>query len=527
MKTISRKFCFTLALIFLLAVALTATLVHPTTVYAINDSRVGWEEGVFNRLDYGIYWYQDGKDIPVKAGTAGVEFDPTKPTIIFTHGMKINEGYNRRDLLSTWEGTYDRFDEGNFPYSTQYFQKYIDMGYNVGHFYWNQIAEENIDGDPKIWSSDTPLGMRYYVSTQSGKRVLGDPTLNPTSSVSMLYAQAIINALGKNFSGTLQLAGHSMGGDLSLAVSENLLMMSERKEIGTNLIPQRITLLDPYLSTNKVKGHIDHRGGEDANGRTIAELCSEAVVKLADYGVAIEGYGAGKAIYTMYATLGGNIYSKATMSTLKERFGDNITWVHLDGLDKQYGMTNTHNMVPDYYFLTLFQDSVTDNFGQTVPSALMDVNTLRSLKGVAYSQQWNDGNSVLMKDCTFARVDRYQNPVTLTIDIPSDDVYGMQISDKDGNVVFSRTSTSPITHAEVGLGDGDYTVKLTLKSGKTALLSDKAVTIAETVNLAIEESELVSHRNKIILAVVIPVVCVAVIATVVSLVIVKKKKSQT
>ncbi len=526
MKTISRKFCFTLALIFLLAVALTATLVHPTTVYAINDSRVGWEEGVFNHLDYGIYWYQDGKDIPVKAGTAGVEFDPTKPTIIFTHGMKYKEGYNRRDLLSTWEGTYDRFAEGTFPYSTQYFQKYIDMGYNVGHFYWNQLSEESIQGDPKIWSSDTSMGMRYYVSNSYGQRVQGDPALNPTSSVSVLYAQAIVNALGKDFSGSLQLVGHSMGGDLSLAVSENLLMMKERKEIGSNLIPQRITLLDPYLSTTKVNGHIDHRGGEDSNGRTIAELCSEAVVKLADYGVAIEGYGAGKAIYTMYATLGGGIYSKGTMATLKERFGDNITWVHLNGLDKQYGAGSTHNMVPDYYFLTLFQDAVKDDFDQTVPSALMDVNTLRSLKGVAYSQQCDGGNSVLMKDCTFARVDRYQNPVTLTIDIPSDDVYGMQISDKDGNVVFSRTSTSPITHAEVGLGDGDYTVKLTLKSGKTALLSDKAVTIAEKVNLTIEESELVSYRNKIILAVVIPVVCVAVIATVVSLVIVKKKKSQ-
>ncbi|MGN0797688.1 MAG: hypothetical protein ACI4M5_05705 [Christensenellales bacterium] len=528
MKTLSRKICFTLVLISLLAVALTAVLAYPSSAYAINDSRIGWEEGVFNHLDYGIYWYQDGKDIPVKAGSAGVEFDKTKPTIIFTHGMKTNEGYNRRDLLSTWEGTYDRFAEGSFPYSTQYFQKYIDMGYNVGHFYWNQIAEENIDGDPKIWSSDTPLGMRYYVSSPTGKKVQGDTALNPTVSVSVLYAQAIIDALGKDFSGTLQLAGHSMGGDLSLAVGENLLMMSERKEIGTNLIPQRITLLDPYLSTNKVKGHIDHRGGEDSNGRTIAELCSEAVVKLADYGVAIEGYGAGKAIYTMYATLGGNIYSKATMATLKERFGDNITWVHLDGLDKQYGMTNTHNMVPDYYFLTLFQDSVTDNFGQTVPSALMDVDTLRSLKGVAYSQQWNNGNSVLMKDCTFTRVDRYQNPVNLTIDIPLQDVYSMQISDKDGNVVYTRSSDSPILHAEVGLSEGEYTIKLMQKSGKTALTTDKIVTIDQTtnqaVNLAIEKTELVNHRNKIIVAVVVPVVCVS-IAAAVAVVVIKKKRA--
>ena len=402
------------------------------------------------------------------------------------------------------------------------------MGYNVGHFYWNQIAEENIDGDPKIWSSDTSLGMRYYVSSSTGKRVQGDPTLNPTSSVSVLYAQAIVDALGKDFSGTLQLAGHSMGGDLSLAVGENLLMMSERKEIGSNLIPQRITLLDPYLSTNKVKGRIDHRGGEDANGRTIAELCSEAVVKLAGNGVAIEGYGAGKMIYTMY-TLGDKIYSKKTMATLKERFGDNITWVHLDGLNNQYGMTNTHNMVPDYYFLTLFQNSVTDNFGQTVPSALMDVDTLRSLKGVAYSQQWSNGNSVLMKDCTFTRVDRYQNPVTLTIDLPSDDVYGMQILDKDGNVLYSRYSDSPILHVEIGLDEGEYTVKLIQKSGKDALTADKIVTIDPTtnqaVNLAIEKTELVSHRNKIIIAVVVSVACVSIAVAVIAVVVVKKKRT--
>lgn len=529
MKTLSRKICFTLALISLLAVALTATLVHPTTVYAINDSRVGWEEGVFNHLDYGIYWYQDGKDIPVKAGTAGVKFDKTKPTIIFTHGMKNDEGYHCRDLLSTWEGTYDRFAEGSFPYSTQYFQKYIDMGYNVGHFYWNQIAEESIDGDPKIWSSNTSLGMRYFVSAQSGKRVQGDPTLNPTVSVSMLYAQAIVDALGKDFSGTLQLAGHSMGGDLSLAVGENLLLMSERKEIGTNLLPQRITLLDPYLSTNKVKGNIDHRGGEDSNGRTIAELCSEAVVKLADNGVAIEGYGAGDFIYMMYATMGGKLYSKETMATLKERFFDNITWVHLKGLGEQYGVTNTHNMVPDYYFLTLFQDSVTDNFGQAVPSALMDVNTLRSLKGVAYSQQCDDGSSVLMKDCTFTRVDRYQKPVNLTMDIPLEDVYSMQILDNDGKVVYSRSSSSPILHAEVGLADGEYTVKLMQKSGKDALTADKIVSIDQTtnqvVNLAIEKTELVNHRNKIIIAVVVPVVCVSIVVAVVAVVVIKKKRA--
>ncbi|MGN0771113.1 MAG: hypothetical protein ACI4MI_00810 [Christensenellales bacterium] len=518
--------CFiAIVTVCVMSTCLAGIITEPAAVYAINDSREGWEEGIFNHLDYGIYWYQDGQTIPVKDGTEGIEIDPAKPTIIFTHGMKNNEGYNRRDLLSTWEGTYERF--ASFPYSTEYYQKYIDMGYNVGHFYWNQLAEEGIQGDPKIWSSDTSLGMRYYVSNQSGARVQGNTALNPTQSVCMLYTQAIVQALGKDFSGTLQLVGHSMGGDLSLAVGENLLMMNERNEISDNLVPDRITLLDPYLSITSVKGHIDHRDGEDANGRTIAELCSEAVVKLADSGVAIEGYGAGKVIYTMYSTLGASLYSKETLSTLKERLSDNITWVHLDGLDAQYGAGSTHNMVPDYYFLTLYQEPVKDNFGNVVPSALMDTETLRSLKGVAYSQSLNDGgNSVLMKDCSFVRVDREKNVVNLTITIPGDDVYGIVITDSEGNRVYTRTSSSPINYAEVGLPDGDYTVKLTQESGKDALAADKTVSVSQTVNMSIDKIELVNYRNNIILAVVIPVACVAIVAAVVSIILVKKKKTQ-
>ena len=95
--------------------------------------------------------------VPQRAGTEGANFDPDKPTIIFTHGMKITEGYNRRDLVSLWVDTNAQFQaKGYDPYMyyDQYFEILLEMGYNVGHFYWNQLSEISIDQDYRVWTSD-------------------------------------------------------------------------------------------------------------------------------------------------------------------------------------------------------------------------------------------------------------------------------------------------------------------------------------------------------------------------------------
>lgn len=427
--------------------------------YAYNSSSEGWEEGVFNNFDYGIYWYQSGREVPVKWDADGVDFDPSRPTIIFTHGMKQNEGYRYRDILSAYEDTRVYMANDDVDYNTEYYEYYLSNGYNVGHFYWNQIAEESIGGDVKIWSSDTDLGMRYFVSDAEGNRVQGDESKNPTKSVSVLYAENIIAALGENFSGTLHLVGHSMGGDLSLAVAENLIMMSEDGKIGENLLPERVTLLDPYLSISAVKGHIDHRNGVDSEGKTIAELCSEAVVTIANHGIAIDGYGAGNFIYKQYSEIGSAVYKKSKINLLKERFSDNCVWVHLEALNEEIGMFNNHCVVPDYFFLSLYQDKAVDNFEDDVPSARSTAAEIYALRGRAYSQSYNGDSSYLISDSTFTRVDRNQEEVNFIVNVTAPDVYGVRILNADGKVVYSRSSSAPINRVEASLEEGEYTVE--------------------------------------------------------------------
>lgn len=486
------------ALICAVALAIVCAVVvvetdETTVAYAYNESTEGWEEGVFNHLDYGIYWYQKGSEIPVKWDSADVDFDPSRPTVIFTHGMKQNEGYYCRDIVSTYEDTRSYMSSAGVTYDTEYYNYYLDNGYNIGHFYWNQLSEEGINGDMKIWSSDTELGMRYFVSDEDGNRVQGDESLNPTKSVSVLYAENIISALGENFSGSLQLIGHSMGGDLSLAVAENLAMMNDDGKIGENLVPDRITLLDPYLSVTAVEGHIDHRGGVDAEGKTIAELCSEAVVMLAGRGIGIDGYGAGAFIYTQYSSLMGQAAyrdNEEIIDLLTERFSDNCVWIHLNGLDKVYGMTKTHCVVPDYYFLSLYQDKSTDNFGDDVPSARSTAEEIFALRGRAYSQTLSnkeEAQSYLSSDSVFTRVDRNQNAVNLVVNVTSQDVYGVKVYDANGELVYSRTSDYPVNRIEAGLDDGAYTVKYLNALNEVG--EEQSATVAEGETASLEMSK--------------------------------------
>ena len=54
------------------------------------------EWDVFDELDYGLYFYNEDSDLPVKASDPNCNYDPTKPTIIYSHGWTWNEGFEKR-----------------------------------------------------------------------------------------------------------------------------------------------------------------------------------------------------------------------------------------------------------------------------------------------------------------------------------------------------------------------------------------------------------------------------------------------
>lgn len=95
----------------------------------------------FTTLDYGLYWFKDGKNALLCRDSQDDEyFDRSKPTVIYVHGWQPNEvGLKRRE---SWTRE-DPYTKKTYD-MVQYWKK---QGYNVGLFSWNQFGNSpNADG---------------------------------------------------------------------------------------------------------------------------------------------------------------------------------------------------------------------------------------------------------------------------------------------------------------------------------------------------------------------------------------------
>jgi hypothetical protein len=119
-------------------------------------------------LDYGIYWFGKG-NLPEKFVRKQNNrfFDPTKPSVINVHGFqKTVTGRGFRETFNCYYN-YGRNPGENFGFSQKWdvdaADAWIDQGWNVGCFYWNQFADEDDvkDAETKVWTDQGDKGMRW------------------------------------------------------------------------------------------------------------------------------------------------------------------------------------------------------------------------------------------------------------------------------------------------------------------------------------------------------------------------------
>lgn len=232
------------------------------TVYAGYDG---------NGPDYGIYWFGDAKT-GQKAVSGGVNpyFNPNMPTIIYIHGWQPNStvSHYRETFAYEVDGTvYDLAET------------WLNRGWNVGIFYWNQFADE-LDvrnAEAKIWSAEGRYGMRWRKQDGSYSTA-GVP---PGKSVGDLLAEAYCQAMAGYRGNNVRIAGHSLGNQLAVALARMIYERAAAGEIPANLVPKRVALLDPFWS-NGAKDYL--------NGRWTGEVVREYVGFLAERGVVFEQY---------------------------------------------------------------------------------------------------------------------------------------------------------------------------------------------------------------------------------------------
>ncbi|MBO4539416.1 MAG: carboxypeptidase regulatory-like domain-containing protein [Clostridia bacterium] len=469
----------------------------------------------FTELTYGIYWYQSGSDVPVAAKDA-TNYDPTKPTLIYAHGMKVgHEGLICREGLSLKDNNYEymvrKHGLSSYQYEEEFYQPLIDQGYNVGVFYWNQLADCSFTDECKFWT--TTAGESFGYIDENGKRQITqwNDDRNPEYTVTYLYRDCLVEALGKDFSGHLQLVGHSMGGQLTLAVSQALCYSYDRGDISSRYLPDRVTLIDPYIGSRACEGIVDTTG-EQVDGIPAARLAANAAVTTAEHGIPIEAYGVNNdMVYRYFDSIN---YSKSIsqeeVNEIIRLFSENITWVYLQAMYDFYKeplsvpFVPTHTMAVDYYFTTMYMDPAYDNGGVEVPSFKASDDHIRALKGKAFSQRLttSKSNPLYQNDCTYVRVnpiDYEEVPATALSKAVSGTVKEKEkqltvkiFSDDEEEV--ATTTTLKGKYLLTGLTRGDYTI--VVYDGNTEVSDPVEVAVKSDDITKVEEINAVALPEK-------------------------------
>lgn len=240
----------------------------PYSAYAANY------DGNGTTLDASIYWF--GKNNVAQkfvSGQSNQYFDPSKPTVIYIHGWQkdsTTELYRESFNPSTMDTDY-----GADVNSADY---WVNKGWNIGIFYWNQFSDESEvkDAEAKIWSTSGSEGMRWRKADGTY-----ETTNVPTVSAAQLFVNAYKEAMS-SFSGSeIRLVGHSLGAQMVINSSKIISDEIDKGDMQSKLLPNRVALLDPFWSKS-AKSYLDDQW-TGAVSRTY-------VTALKNKGVAFEQY---------------------------------------------------------------------------------------------------------------------------------------------------------------------------------------------------------------------------------------------
>jgi hypothetical protein len=247
----------------------------------------GWS-GYPTKLDVGIYWYGKDNDpgpmFDPSAPNSNPHFDPSKPSVLFVHGyLRGSTGRGYRPSFN-WSLNFDGCD-----YNAA--DGFIEGGYNIGVFYWNQICDDNtpLHAETKIHTSKN---MRWLSRDLSG-RLHYNQFEEGVGSVSEQLADLLKRSFPKGGeSGTVgmqyRLVGHSLGAQLSVNATKLLLAEEEHAHL-----PTRISLCDAFYSNGK-KGYLA------APNDTPAKLATANITEIKRRGVLFEAFEASFASVSPY-----------------------------------------------------------------------------------------------------------------------------------------------------------------------------------------------------------------------------------
>jgi hypothetical protein len=240
--------------------------------------------------DHGLYWFRGGTDGRKSLGRNQNDeyYNPNRPTMIYVHGWQKDSWKGPRTPYEQRRESF-RFghtDTGSFA-SEDIISEWVQAGWNVGIFYWDRFADEDETAAPhhaeaKIWSTAGYKGMRWR--KPDGSFVDGFQ-FSPRKTAMDLFYEAYTEALHHQAPGQeVRVVGHSLGNQMAVRMTRWLSDQVLAGNVGSNLLPRRIALLDPYWTG----------GGKEyspLNGASAGQMVSQFVQDLKSrHGIVVEQY---------------------------------------------------------------------------------------------------------------------------------------------------------------------------------------------------------------------------------------------
>jgi len=224
----------------------------------------------FDSLDTGIYWFgKNMRSVKALPNQDNPYYNSNAPTVIYVHGWSMGENKKHyREVFSYG------FVGGPDEYLAD---AWINNGWNVGIFYWNQLSDEIMPyaSEAKIWSSNTAYGMRW--KDGNGDFHYDGSTLSASDLLFDAYLSAMTGYNGSH----IRLVGHSFGNQMVINLAKRVADGTDNGSIAEKLLPKRIAILDAA-----------YMGGQRGflNWRTTYGIALEYIEQLVDRGVLFESY---------------------------------------------------------------------------------------------------------------------------------------------------------------------------------------------------------------------------------------------
>lgn len=226
-------------------------------------------------------------------GNVGYNVD--NPTMILVHGetpenwdMKYDMTLSEEDYVyySTNSANYNvqKFLENSNPYldyviDRNLHQYWLQQNYNVGIFHYEKFADDNMEMlSKKLFNA---VNLRYkgedgYVNAN-----------NPNYSLTEILAAVYLSEIPKEAYGNeIRLIGNGIGANLALSMTDYLYYFYEMGQVRQEVLPTRLSMVDPYLSSESFGADIRWREINKAQG--LLSITNDMLAYTTNIGLATE-----------------------------------------------------------------------------------------------------------------------------------------------------------------------------------------------------------------------------------------------